>query len=256
MKPVPLRQEDLSHGDLLLVAPGHPLPTFSFLPEMAPALPDQPGILLQSHVAQSLQRLVATLDCGKQVAAVSGFRTQKEQEEIWRDTQAKEGPAFTQKYVARPGHSEHQTGLAIDLAAQSPQIDFICPDFPRTGIFQKFREMAPQFGFIERYLSGKESLTGIAAEPWHFRFVGVPHSIVIAQRHWVLEEYLSFLKDTTASGHPFSYRFNEIDFELFYVPLEKQAETAVEIPDSISYSLSGTNEGGVIVTLWRNPHEG
>ena len=70
-----------------------------------------------------LQRLIATLDGWKQVAAVSGFRTQEEQEEIWRDTQAKEGWAFTQKYVALPGHSEHQTGLAIDLAAQSARID-------------------------------------------------------------------------------------------------------------------------------------
>ena len=255
MKPVLLRQENISHGDLLLVAPGHPLPPFPVLPEMTPALPDRPDILLQPHAAQSLQRLIATLDGWKQVTAVSGFRTQEEQEEIWRDTQAKEGLAFTQKYVALPGHSEHQTGLAIDLAAQSARIDFICPDFPHTGIFQKFRQLAPQFGFIERYLSGKESLTGIAAEPWHFRFVGVPHSIVIAQKHWVLEEYLSFLKNATAPGHPFSYRFNGIHFELFYVPMEKPIETTVEIPDSMSYSLSGTNAGGIVLTLWRSPHE-
>ncbi len=217
MKPVLLRQENISHGDLLLVAPGHPLPPFPVLPEMTPALPDQPDILLQSHAAQSLQRLIATLDGWKQVTAVSGFRTQEEQEEIWRDTQAKEGLAFTQKYVALPGHSEHQTGLAIDLAAQSARIDFICPDFPHTGIFQKFRQLAPQFGFIERYLS---------------------------------------LKNATAPGHPFSYRLRGIDFELFYVPMEKQAETTVEIPDSMSYSLSGTNAGGIVLTLWRSPHEG
>ena len=98
-------------------------------------------------------------------------------------------------------------------------------------------------------------MTGIAAEPWHFRFVGVPHSIVIAQKHWVLEEYLSFLKNATAPGHPFSYRFNGIHFELFYVPMEKPIETTVEIPDSMSYSLSGTNAGGIVLTLWRSPHE-
>ena len=82
MKPVLLRQENISHGDLLLVASGHPLPPFPVLPEMTPALPDQPDILLQSHAAQSLQRLIATLDGWKQVTAVSGFRTQEEQEEI------------------------------------------------------------------------------------------------------------------------------------------------------------------------------
>ena len=82
MKPVLLRQENISHGDLLLVAPGHPLPPFPVLPEMTPALPDQPDIFLQSHAAQSLQRLIAILDGWKQVTAVSGFRTQEEQEEI------------------------------------------------------------------------------------------------------------------------------------------------------------------------------
>ena len=99
-------------------------------------------------------------------------------------------------------------------------------------------------------------MTGIAAEPCHFRFVGVPHSVVITEKHWVLEEYLSFLKNATAPGHPFSYRLRGIDFELLYVPMEKQAETTVEIPDSMSYSLSGTNAGGIVLTLWRSPHEG
>lgn len=60
------------------------------------------------------------------------------------------GTEFTAKFVAMPGHSEHQTGLAIDLGLRQPDIDFIRPAFPYEGICQKFRELAPAFGFIER----------------------------------------------------------------------------------------------------------
>ena len=95
----------------------------------------------------------------------------------------------TRKFVAYPGCSEHQTGLAIDLGANLPEIDFICPEFPDTGIFGKFREKAADFGFIERYPKGKEAVTGIGAEPWHFRYVGVPHAAVMKAGGLVLEEY-------------------------------------------------------------------
>ena len=101
MKPVLLRQENISHGDLLLVAPGHPLPPFPVLPEMVPALPDQPDILLQPHAAQFLQRLIATLDGWKQVAAVSGFRTQEEQEGY-----AGKGGAGIHPEVCRPPRTQ------------------------------------------------------------------------------------------------------------------------------------------------------
>lgn len=80
--------------------------------------------------------------------------------------------------------SEHQTGLAIDLAENKEQIDFICPHFPYTGICGEFRAAAPRFGFIERYVSGKEQITGIGAEPWHFRYVGYPHSVIMAEKNY------------------------------------------------------------------------
>ena len=83
------------------------------------------------------------------------------------------GEEFTNQFVARPGHSEHQTGLAIDLGLKQPDIDFLRPYFPYKGICQTFRELSTDYGFIERYPAGKEAITGIAHEPWHFRYVGV-----------------------------------------------------------------------------------
>ena len=84
---------------------------------------------------------------------------------------------------------EGVASLAIDLAANAPDIDFIRPDFPYTGIYGQFRALAPSYGFILRYPAGKESITRISEEPWHFRYVGVPYASIITNRGLVLEEY-------------------------------------------------------------------
>ena len=110
---------------------------------------------------------------------------------IYTDSLRENGPEFTAKFVAMPGHSEHLTGLAIDLGLRQPKIDFIRPAFPYEGICQKFRELAPAYGFIERYPKGKEHITGIAHEPWHFRYVGTPYSETMAFKGMTLEEYLA-----------------------------------------------------------------
>lgn len=72
------------------------------------------------------------------------------------------------------GCSEHETGLAIDLALAGEEPDFIRPPFPDRGICRRFRQRCADFGFVLRYPAGKETVTGIAHEPWHFRYVGVP----------------------------------------------------------------------------------
>ena len=142
------------------------------------------------------------------------------------DSIRENGPAFTKKFVALPGHSEHETGLAIDLAKRQPGIDFICPEFPRDGSFGVFRDKLPRYGFIERYLEGKENITGIGAEPWHFRYVGFPHSAIIAERGMVLEEYIEFLKEGASLRKP--YRYGGI--AVFYVPLCGETEKTVCLP--------------------------
>lgn len=83
-----------------------------------------------------------------------------------------------------------RTGLAIDLGENVPELDFIRPSFPDTGICGTFRARAAEFGFILRYPKGKEAVTGIGWEPWHFRYVGVPFAREIADRGLTLEEYL------------------------------------------------------------------
>jgi len=154
-------------------------------------VPVRPGssVLLDREAAQALDRLMAELDGWRFITPVSGWRSMAEQTALYTRSLRENGPEFTAKFVARPGHSEHQTGLAIDLGLTKEHIDFICPEFPYTGICQTFRERAADYGFVERYPAGKEAITGIAHEPWHFRYVGVPHAGYMARRGWTLEEY-------------------------------------------------------------------
>lgn len=123
---------------------------------------------------------------------VSGWRSQQEQQRIWDDSMAEHGETFTRQYVALPGCSEHQTGLAIDLGKAAGYIDFIRPAFPYDGVCGRFRRLAARYGFIERYQRGKEEVTGISAEPWHFRYVGAPHAQLMETNGLCLEEYRDF----------------------------------------------------------------
>lgn len=162
-------------------------------PEEGPDLAAVGGspVLLEREAARALEALMETLDGWRSIVPVSGWRSFQEQEDIYQDSLREHGPEFTRKYVALPGHSEHQTGLAIDLGLRGPELDFICPAFPYEGICQRFRARAADFGFVERYPAGKETVTGIAHEPWHFRYVGPAHAQEMVRRGLVLEEYLT-----------------------------------------------------------------
>lgn len=159
--------------------------------DLIPVYEDYPDILLEREAVRALSCIMEQLDGWKFIVPVSGWRSVEEQLTIYVESLQENGPEFTAKFVAMPGHSEHQTGLAIDLGLRQKSIDFICPAFPYEGICQKFRELAPAFGFIERYPAGTEHITGIAHEPWHFRYVGMPYSEIMTFKGLTLEEYLA-----------------------------------------------------------------
>ncbi|MFQ9679543.1 MAG: alanine racemase [Ruthenibacterium lactatiformans] len=128
------------------------------------------------------------------------------------------GLEFTQKYVALPGCSEHETGLAIDVGEAREVIDFIRPAFPDTGVCAAFRRAAARYGFIERYPKGAQAVTGIGHEPWHFRYVGWPHAGLMAQRGVTLEEYIGALGAYTPE-QPLHAEAGGRGFDIFRVPL-------------------------------------
>lgn len=172
---------------LQLVNAAHPYAGTLPLAALAPV---GRGVFLWQGAARALGALLGAVGAGGRIVPVSGWRSDAEQRAIWHSSLAENGPGFTRLYVARPGCSEHQTGLAIDLALDDGDIDFIRPAFPYDGVCGAFRARAAEFGFVLRYPAGKEAVTGIAHEPWHFRFVGAPHAARMAAAGLCLEEYL------------------------------------------------------------------
>lgn len=150
---------------------------------------------LEKEASNKLLELIKYIEGENLIIPVSGYRSYNEQKLIYIKSLLKNGLNYTKKYVAREGNSEHQTGLAIDLGLNSVDNDFISPSFKDHPIVDKFLKYMADFGFILRYPKDKTAITGIAYEPWHFRYVGKEHSQIIDKRNWSLEEYIFFLED-------------------------------------------------------------
>ena len=104
----------------------------------------------------------------------SGFRSYSSQSRIHSSKVSAIGKTRGERLVARPGHSEHQTGLAVDFGAQG--VSTLTVSFAKTKAGIWLAANAYKYGFILRYPSGKTSITGYSYEPWHFRYVGVETS--------------------------------------------------------------------------------
>lgn len=180
MKTIELEKRKIYCGTLLLVNADYPI-KYDSIKGLVTADVRFPNILIKSETAIALQSAFEKISSGSSIVPVSGYRSSEEQTDIYDGSLKDNGEDFTRKYVALPNHSEHQTGLAIDLGLNKKDIDFICPDFPCDGICDKFRKIAPDYGFIQRYAKDKEEITGISHEPWHFRYVGYPHANIIIE---------------------------------------------------------------------------
>lgn len=233
-------------GLLVLVNAEHPIRRRE-RPVLAPAAPGS-DVLLDTRAAAMLTGLISRLGAAGEIVPVSGWRSMREQREIWDGSMAENGTEFTRKYVALPGCSEHQTGLAIDLALRSDNIDFIRPDFPYDGICGRFRALAADYGFIERYQAGKEHITGIAAEPWHFRYVGRPHARLMSDNGLCLEEYVELLR-----SYPYPERLLETRGGVYEADVGFACGKSELEPPDAPYQISGNNVDGYIYTLWRKP---
>ncbi len=237
-----LREQDVFRGPLVLVNREHPLRAFDSDLAM---LPWGGGIRMERRAAALLAVCVRAVGGEQGIVPVSGWRSREEQAQIWNDSMGSHGEVFTRSYVAPPDCSEHQTGLAIDLAQAAEDIDFIRPDFPDSGVCGAFRRRAARCGFIERYREEKRPLTGIAAEPWHFRYVGAPHASLIEDNGLCLEEYAAFLR----RGNQTCRLENGKEAFVRYVPCEGK-KTEIPVPEGC-WQLSGDNDGGFILTVWR-----
>ena len=145
---------------------------------------------LKEDVNEELKKYNATIELD------STYRSVAEQQKLWDEWSAdpEKGPEYVKKFVAVPGYSEHHTGLAIDICLiidgeiVADNDDMIA----QREIFSKVHAELAKYGFILRYLEGKDDITGYAYEPWHLRYINDPEiAKEIMDNNLTLEEYLN-----------------------------------------------------------------
>jgi len=128
---------------------------------------------------------------GFDLVAFSGFRSYEYQTTLYNNYANRDGKEAADRYSARPGHSEHQTGLAFDIGEKSREDLWLTAEFGETPAGKWLADNAYKYGFILRYPEGKEDVTGFMYEAWHFRYLGVEKATEVKQTGLTLEEYLS-----------------------------------------------------------------
>ena len=166
------------------------------LAELNPQLVDVEEIKVDSRIAEPTQQfLAAARAIAPEESLISGYRSVEEQTELYNERVAQleatglsheEAERQAQTQVQVPGASEHQTGLAIDMSA---------PNGLSEEVVQQIIALAPQYGFVLRYPEGKNAITGVDYENWHFRYVGVENAQYMVKHQLVLEEYIQKLKE-------------------------------------------------------------
>lgn len=146
---------------------------------------------LQQEAATALEELFAA---AKQdnitLYAVSGYRSYATQKSIFNSNVARQGEEEASRFSARPGHSEHQTGLTMDVTGTDPKC-LLEQCFENTPEGKWVAENAHLYGFILRYPKDKEEITGYAFEPWHLRYVGTELAREINELDTTMEQYFT-----------------------------------------------------------------
>ena len=150
------------------------------------------GQQIDEDIYPSLQKMFDDMRAqGYYPEVRSGYRSEENQEDIFENKYAsfreqgyskKEARELTEQWVAEPGTSEHETGLAVDIN----------PDRDKSGdeVYSWLSENAHKYGFIKRYPEDKTDITGISNEPWHYRYVGEKAAKEMKKKNLCLEEYI------------------------------------------------------------------
>ncbi|MDZ4554775.1 M15 family metallopeptidase [Bacillus cereus] len=158
----------------------------------------------------------------------SGYRDFQEQKQLYEK--------MGSDYALPAGYSEHNLGLSLDIGSTQKKME-------KAPEGKWIEENVWKHGFVLRYPKNKSNITGIQYEPWHIRYVGLPHSAIMQKKNFTLEEYLEFLKEEKEIS-------TEVEGKKYTVSYYKISENMkVNVPANKQYEISGNNMDGVIVTV-------
>ncbi len=245
---------DIYRGQLLLVNKDHPYrfcdPAQNLVSVYGEKNADYKvkdvNVKLDKSIFPQLNRMLhdfaAETGC-KDVNIISGHRTYQYQENLLRERREEEG-ASADNWVAQPGASEHHTGQAIDFGTYDA--NGVSGTFDGKGELRWLKTNAWNYGFLMRYEEEKSSLTGIYYEPWHYRYVGIPHAAIAAKNNFCYEEYIDYLRQFQFADKHLCYTNETGSYEIYFTD-----SLSVPVPENAAYTLSGNNVDGFIVTVQR-----
>lgn len=154
---------------------------------------------VRSDIEQPLiDMFTAASSYGYQLLIGSGYRSANLQAIYFNSLARAVGEEAANQSIARPGQSEHQTGLAVDITTVS-RICYLEKCFEDTSDGMWLAENAHKYGFIMRYPEGKEPITGYIYEPWHFRYVGVDLATALYESGLTMDEAWPYLEEALAT---------------------------------------------------------
>ena len=181
------------------------------------------------------------------VMVSTAYRSYAAQETLYANAIAKHGEEWAAKYSAKPGFSDYNCGEAFQL--QVYRNSGIVTLDAAGADYAWITSNCYKYGIIQRYPTAKASITGNNFEPYHFRYVGIPHAAVMKQENLCLEEYLEYVRSFPYSGEHLKVTVDSVSYEIFYVEGMPGGTTNVPIPDGYAYNVSGDNIGGFIVAV-------
>lgn len=173
---------------------------------------------------------------GSGIYVIDGYRTYEEQADRYSSG----------KSSFEPGHSDYHTGRTFDLINLNDES--LTEYFSAEGNYAWFAENAEKYGFVVRFPEGKSDYTGERPRTYTYRYVGVPHAAYMNSKGLCLEEYIDELK-TYTKDEPLEITGDAVSYKVYFVPAAESGDTDVPVPTGKSYSISGNNVDGFIVTV-------
>lgn len=182
---------DLSKKELVLVNKYYKLES-DYEPDDITLISSQysySGKYISESIIDDIENLIdASKESGFKLIVSAGYRSYKDQESIYDNYKINNGIREADEFVSRPGHSDYQTGLSLDIEPYAKIVDNVNENEEYKWLIDNMHK----YGFIQRFPEGKESITGFKYSPWHLRYVGVDAATYIHNNNITLEEYYGY----------------------------------------------------------------
>lgn len=186
-----IKETDLTKKELILINKFYKLnkdTTFADLKNIPLTYAYSGNKLREIALTKYTEMASVAKDAGLSLIITASYRSYSGQEKLYNNSVNYGGDNYADKVSARPGHSDHQSGLSVDIT----KYNTLLAEFETTNEFTWLQENAYKYGFILRYPKDKKYLTGFDYEPWHYRYVGIKAAKTIHDENITFDEYYAY----------------------------------------------------------------